>query len=114
MISRVQKWGNSQGLPLPKALLAEAGLRVGSEVELVVKHGALVITPFQRRRGGHHLRTLVRRLPAALIHRSGSRGHPQAGKPGRSAPHSAFRRLGAPLTPPHTATAAPAPHAATR
>ncbi|MBP6442437.1 MAG: AbrB/MazE/SpoVT family DNA-binding domain-containing protein [Gemmatimonadales bacterium] len=65
MISRVQKWGNSQGLPLPKALLAEAGLRVGSEVELVVKHGALVITPFQRRRGGHHLRTLVRRLPAA-------------------------------------------------
>ena len=63
MITKVQKWGNSQGLRLSKALLAEAAIAVGDEVDVVLKDGALVVTPVRRVRGGHDLRELVRQLP---------------------------------------------------
>ncbi len=64
MITKVQKWGNSQGLRLPKALLAEAAIVVGDAVDVAVKDGALVITPVRRVRGGHDLRELVKRIPS--------------------------------------------------
>lgn len=66
MITKVQKWGNSQGLRLSKALLAEAAIAVGDEVDVVLKDGALVVTPVRRVRGGHDLRELVRRLPKGV------------------------------------------------
>jgi antitoxin MazE len=63
VITKVQKWGNSQGLRLGKAVLAEASIGVGDEVDVVVRDGSIVITPVRRVRGGHDLRSLVRRLP---------------------------------------------------
>lgn len=63
MIAKVQKWGNSQGLRLSKALLSDAAIDVGDEVDVVVHKGALIVTPVRRVRGGHDLRELVRRLP---------------------------------------------------
>jgi antitoxin MazE len=64
VITRVQRWGNSQGLRLNKGLLAEARIEVGDEVDVALRDGALVITPLRRVRGGHDLRALVRRIPA--------------------------------------------------
>jgi antitoxin MazE len=63
MITKVQKWGNSQGLRLSKALLADAQIDVGDAVDVSVQDGALIITPVHRVRGGHDLRDLVRRIP---------------------------------------------------
>lgn len=63
MLTTIQKWGNSQGLRLNKTLLAEAGIEVGHEVDVVVQDGALIITPVRRVRGGHNLRSLVRQIP---------------------------------------------------
>jgi antitoxin MazE len=63
MVTKVQKWGNSQGLRLGKALLADAAIAVGDEVDVVVRDGSIVITPVRRVRGGHDLRTLVRGIP---------------------------------------------------
>lgn len=63
MVTRVQKWGNSQGLRLNKGLLAEARIAVGDEVDVTVHEGALVITPVRQLRGGHDLQDLVRRIP---------------------------------------------------
>jgi antitoxin MazE len=63
MITKIQKWGNSQGLRLPRTLLADIQANIGDEVDVVVQDGALVITPVRRVRGGHRLRDLVRRLP---------------------------------------------------
>jgi antitoxin MazE len=63
MITKVQKWGNSQGLRLSKALLAEVAMAVGDDVDVSVHDGTLVITPAHRVRGGHDLRELVRRMP---------------------------------------------------
>jgi antitoxin MazE len=63
MITQVKQWGNSQGLRLSRELLAELRVAVGDDVEVVVRDGALVITPARRVRGGHDLRDLVRRIP---------------------------------------------------
>ncbi len=45
MKSRVQKWGNSLALRIPKAFAEEAGLRANSTVELSLVDGALVVQP---------------------------------------------------------------------
>jgi len=45
MTSKVQKWGNSLALRIPKPLAAEAGLTDNSPVELSVCEGKLIITP---------------------------------------------------------------------
>ena len=63
MITKVQKWGNSQGVRLSKELLSEVEINVGDAVDVAVRDGALVVTPMRRVRGGHDLRELVRRIP---------------------------------------------------
>lgn len=64
MITKVQKWGNSQGLRLSKDLLSDADIEVGDAVEVSVSDGVLVVTPVRRIRGGVDLQQLVREIPA--------------------------------------------------
>jgi antitoxin MazE len=45
MQTRVQKWGNSLGLRIPRGLADEVGLGVGTEVSLTAKDGELVLRP---------------------------------------------------------------------
>jgi antitoxin MazE len=52
VITKVQKWGNSQGLRLSKELLADVLIDVGDAVDVTVRDGALVVTPARRVRGG--------------------------------------------------------------
>jgi antitoxin MazE len=63
MITKVQKWGNSQGLRVSKALLSDVEIDVGDAVNVAVRDGTLVVTPLRRVRGGHDLRELVKRIP---------------------------------------------------
>ncbi len=67
MVTRVQKWGNSQGLRLPRQVLAEVEIAVGDEVDVAVREGAIVITPLRRVRGGQDLLALVRRIPPGYV-----------------------------------------------
>jgi len=64
MITKVQKWGNSQGLRLSKELLTTVRIEIGDAVEVTVHDGTLVITPARRARGGHDLAQLVGGIPA--------------------------------------------------
>ncbi len=63
MITRVQKWGNSQGLRLAKHLLEEAHIAVDDEVEVVVQEGEIVVRPVSRPRGKYDLKKLVAQMP---------------------------------------------------
>jgi antitoxin MazE len=63
MITKVQKWGNSQGLRLSKELLADVHIQVGDPVEVSVQEGSLIVTPARQVRGGRSLEELVARLP---------------------------------------------------
>lgn len=42
---QVQKWGNSLGIRIPKALALKVGLEEGTEIDLDVEDGHLVIKP---------------------------------------------------------------------
>ena len=63
MVTKIQKWGNSQGIRLSKAALEDAQIRVGEEVEIVVRPGRIVIEPAVRVRGRYDLEELVSRMP---------------------------------------------------
>jgi len=63
MITKVQKWGNSQGIRLSKQLLSDVAINVGDAVDVAMRDGTLVVTSLRRVRGGHDLRELVRRIP---------------------------------------------------
>ena len=56
MLTKVQKWGNSQGLRVAKALLDEAGIHVGDEVDVSARKGRIVVEPVSRIRGRYDLR----------------------------------------------------------
>lgn len=45
MRTRVQRWGNSLALRIPSAFAAETTIEQGSEVELTLEEGRLVVTP---------------------------------------------------------------------
>ena len=43
--TKVQKWGNSLGVRIPRGLAEEVGLGAGTEVSLTAKDGELVLRP---------------------------------------------------------------------
>jgi len=45
MQTRVQKWGNSLGVRIPRGLAEEVGLGAGTEVSLSAKDGELIVKP---------------------------------------------------------------------
>jgi len=63
MITRLQKWGNSQGLRIAKNLLDEARISVDDEVEVTVQDGEIIVRPVTRRQGRYDLRKLVAQMP---------------------------------------------------
>ena len=63
MHTKIQKWGNSQGLRLAKNVLEDARLGVGDEVDVVVRDGVIVIAPIRKIRGRYRLEDLVAQIP---------------------------------------------------
>ena len=63
MVTKVQKWGNSQGLRLAKQVLEEARISVGDLVDVTTQDGVIVIAPAKRIRGKQSLQELVSRIP---------------------------------------------------
>ena len=74
MKTKVQKWGNSLALRIPRSFAEEAGVRAGSPVEFSVREGALVIEPTVRRR--YRLSALMRKVNRRNIHGEVSTGRP--------------------------------------
>jgi antitoxin MazE len=50
MQTRIQKWGNSLGLRIPKAFAKEAQISEGSAVDVAVENGSLRIRPLRTQR----------------------------------------------------------------
>ncbi len=63
MVTKVQKWGNSQGLRFSKAILKEAHINVGDQVNISVKKGQIIVEPVTKVRGKYDLRELVSKMP---------------------------------------------------
>ena len=78
MVTKVQSWGNSQGLRLSKQILEDASVSVGDGVDVAVRDGIIVVTPSRGRGGNRPCKLITRsqRLPGGR-NRLG-----QAGRPG--------------------------------
>lgn len=63
MVTKIKKWGNSQGLRLPKHVLEDTCLEVGDEVDVLSRDGIIVIAPVRRARGKHSLKSLIASIP---------------------------------------------------
>ena len=62
-MTKIQKWGNSQGLRLARQVLEDAHLSVGDEVDVATREGMIVIASVRRIRGKQSLQELVSRIP---------------------------------------------------
>ncbi len=45
MKARIQKWGNSLALRIPKALAEEAHVQPGTQVEISLVNGSIIVEP---------------------------------------------------------------------
>jgi antitoxin MazE len=50
MTTRVQKWGNSLAIRIPKACADEIKLKCNSEVDVTVRDGVLTVSPVARQK----------------------------------------------------------------
>lgn len=66
MRARVQRWGNSLALRIPKAFATETALESGSEVELTLDGGRLVVTPVAAR--PYSLEDLLAQVTSQNLH----------------------------------------------
>ncbi len=48
MSAKIQKWGNSLGVRIPKAVIEKVNLGENSEVEIESKNGTIVIFPAKK------------------------------------------------------------------
>lgn len=72
METRVQKWGNSLALRIPRTLAAELGLKDSSPVKLSLRDGRLVITPVIK--PAVSLESLLAQVTEENLHREADTG----------------------------------------
>ena len=63
MTTKVQKWGNSQGLRIARHVLEEAQISVGDDVNVTTRDGNIIISPVKRIRGKYDIRELLSNIP---------------------------------------------------
>ncbi len=61
MTAVISKWGNSQGLRVPKEIMQEISLKIGDKVELETKEDMLIIKPVKRKK--IDINDLVKKIP---------------------------------------------------
>ncbi len=63
MVTRIQKWGNSQGLRIARTILESAQVDIGDEVNVSAEEGVILIRPVKPARKRHNLEDLLKRIP---------------------------------------------------
>lgn len=73
METKVQRWGNSLGLRIPRSFAAEARLDAGSTVDITVENGRLVV---RASRPKYEIESLIRAINSRNIHDAVETGTP--------------------------------------
>ena len=72
MQTKIQKWGNSLGLRIPRSFAHEAQVEAGAAVDLSVENGWLLIRPLRVRK--YSLNVLLRKITRRNLHGEVSTG----------------------------------------
>ena len=73
MVTRVQKWGNSLALRIPRSFAAQAKVAAGTAVDIAVEKGQLIVRPVRQR---YRLRDLLKAVDARNLHAEVQTGRP--------------------------------------
>ena len=65
MPAKVQKWGNSLGVRIPKSVIEKMNLSENAEVDIEHKNGSIVITPVKNK---FSLDALVEQITPSNLH----------------------------------------------
>ncbi len=74
MVSKVQRWGNSQGLRLPKHILEKADISIGDNVEIFLEDESIIIRKAHKPK--FDLAEMVSRMPRNYKAQEDSFGKP--------------------------------------
>jgi len=74
MQTKIQRWGNSLGLRIPRSFAEEAGVKAGSQVDLSVRDGDLVVRASKRRK--YRLSDLLKGIKTKNLHGEVDTGTP--------------------------------------
>lgn len=78
MQTKIQRWGNSLGLRIPKSFAAEARVEAGSTVDISVEDGALIVRSVSAR--VYRLEDLLSGVTASNLHQETDWGAPAGGE----------------------------------
>ena len=67
MSAKIQKWGNSLGVRIPKNIIETIELEENSEVEIEAKDGAIIIFPKQKKQS---LSNLLNQITKSNLHKA--------------------------------------------
>ena len=80
MITKIQKWGNSQGVRFPKTILRKAHVSIGDNVDISIHNGDIVVKPVTVNRGKYKLKTLLSKMPKNYRLKEINWGKPDGGE----------------------------------
>lgn len=75
MLLKIQKWGNSLALMVPKSFAEETCLKPGSTVNLFVRDGNLIVEPIPDKKK-YKLDDLLSKVTESNLHKEYSFGNP--------------------------------------
>ncbi len=62
MTAVISKWGNSQGLRLPKSIVKDLDLSIGDELKIIIENNRVVLEPIKHKKK-YNIYDLVKKVP---------------------------------------------------
>ncbi|PHR55464.1 MAG: transcriptional regulator/antitoxin MazE [Arcobacter sp.] len=63
MTATISKWGNSQGLRLPKDIIEALHISIGDKINIFIKDNKVILEPMQKERKKINLNELIKQIP---------------------------------------------------
>jgi len=63
MTAIISKWGNSQGLRLPKSVVKDLDLSIGDELNITTKGNKVILEPIVKKKKKYNIYDLVKKIP---------------------------------------------------
>lgn len=63
MTAKISKWGNSQGLRVPKDVMENLHLSIGDDVNIIIEDNKVILEPIKKAIPEYNLETLLANVP---------------------------------------------------
>ena len=63
MTTTISKWGNSQGVRLPKNIVKKLHLAIGDRVNVILENNKIIMEPVKKEKYSYDIHELVSKIP---------------------------------------------------